>query len=494
MNPNTASLTTPHSQNLKPPQLIAHLTRLIMKLFYHTSPHFRLIFELLLEGARTPDQVNQMLLGDIESSEDKKMFKEEYMQELLINRTGAAGGDVIDGEMKSFALEATEDLTFNPYGSRLTDQEMSNLLQLPLKEVQGFLGKLVQDKLICVDAKWKPPKTKLQREEERLDGMTRYKRKKGPDPVLYFIDYVQFINVVKLRLAKLEKSIEQVEQEREVDYACESCGQHYNMFQVGVLANQKCTKCGGIVNETRADQNMTDLAEEKRKFEEKVSPLKKLLKDCQEFVIAKNHTHKLKEFVTKAEAEKRRQEEERIMDEENRDRKKRKRMGITAAKPTQRASFAVVSTTTAQPSPSAAAPVSTAAQYGSNQQASILPHFLNSSKMQMEINKQKEEQKKQQEEQQKAREEILLKQQQQQEDERRQEELLLMQQQDLLVEEEKDDIADTNPLLSVGGVHKRLDEITSDDVDQMSAEEYDVYEAHASAQSGTNGVEMSDDF
>lgn len=459
------SLEDSMKKPLKPPQIVAHLARLIIKLFYHKEPNYRLIFELLLEGPRTKEQVKQIYLGDIQSDEDMKQFTEEIIRDLSINPNAMLGEDVMDGDMKSFALEAIDDLTFNPYGSRLTDLEMSRSLGLPLKDVQINLGKLVLDRLICKDNNWRPPKTIEQKNEERKENLRKSSRMKPEDPVLYYIDYVQFFNVALLRISKLEKFVDEIEQEREIGYACESCGEHYSISNIEVLSTQKCLRCGGLVSETQEDQNLTNISEDVARFHELIHPIKLLLERCQEFIVSKNHLYKLKEFKSKAEAEKIRQEGEKRMADELYDRKKRRRMNDY--KPSEKLTSSAIPTTQSR--------ASTNTQSSS---ASQLPHFLNSSKSQLQFQIQNEQQKLKEENKIKERENLQFQQQKDDDILREQSKIQLQEEQIELMEDEKDpEENEKNPLILVNGQFKHLEEITDNDLEIMTSDEYEAYEA-----------------
>ncbi|KAJ5075099.1 transcription initiation factor iie alpha subunit [Anaeramoeba ignava] len=144
----------------------------------------------------------------------------------------------------------------------ITEQQISQRLHLPMKQVQKSLNTLEKHKLI----NFKTIKEKLEkkydsRSEEIITSHTQIKKN------LYFIDFKSFIDTTIYRIAKIRKKLEADSKTQSESYFCSNpyCGRKYTAEEALQLINtnslnfeMNCLFCRHIVNEVKVEKSGKD--------------------------------------------------------------------------------------------------------------------------------------------------------------------------------------------------------------------------------------------
>ncbi|UXI17190.1 hypothetical protein NH340_JMT03133 [Sarcoptes scabiei] len=154
----------------------------------------------------------------------------------------------------------------------LKEDEMIELLRFEKKQLRTTLALLKNDKLI---------KFKL-RMETGLDG-------KAFRQNYYYINYKDFVNVVKYKLDHVRKKFELIDRDNtsRASFICSYCRKSFTDLEVDMLLDiatgeLKCTHCGSDVAEDPNHLPKADSRKMLAKFNETMEPLYMLLKEIED--------------------------------------------------------------------------------------------------------------------------------------------------------------------------------------------------------------------
>eukprot|EP01103_Thecamoeba_quadrilineata_P010315 TRINITY_DN2188_c0_g1_i1.p1 TRINITY_DN2188_c0_g1~~TRINITY_DN2188_c0_g1_i1.p1 ORF type:complete len:414 (+),score=80.27 TRINITY_DN2188_c0_g1_i1:43-1284(+) len=125
----------------------------------------------------------------------------------------------------------------------IKDEDLANLLKLHHKQVRKTLSQLQSDRLIRSESRHEPKSTGGNSQQH----------------MFWYIDYKQFIDVVKYRLCMMHRLIErELGQEKNMQFTCESCQIRYSALESINLLDKKtgqlhCGKCSGELTDTSHD-------------------------------------------------------------------------------------------------------------------------------------------------------------------------------------------------------------------------------------------------
>jgi transcription initiation factor TFIIE subunit alpha len=174
------------------------------------------------------------------------------------------------------------------------DLDVANYLKLSTKQLRSFTDRLKQDKLIKQEA----------RQEIRLDGKLHHR-------IWYYIDYKQFVDVVKYKLAMMDRSLQKkiVEAEQSQGYICHSCGTSFEAWQAMQLpmdmsqgGNFICEHCNGLLEE-KINNDTGNNQELARLFAKQVEPILELYRQTDRMVIPEYRPVEKVDLKAKAEQE-----------------------------------------------------------------------------------------------------------------------------------------------------------------------------------------------
>ncbi|XP_027200119.1 transcription factor IIEalpha [Dermatophagoides pteronyssinus] len=153
----------------------------------------------------------------------------------------------------------------------LKEDDMIELLRFEKKQLRGVLALLKNDKLI---------KFKL-RMETGLDG-------KAFRQNYYYINYKDFVNVVKYKLDHIRKKFELIDRDNtsRASFICSYCRKSFTDLEVDMLLDSsgelRCTHCGSEVCEDPNHLPKADSRKMLAKFNETMEPLYMLLKEIED--------------------------------------------------------------------------------------------------------------------------------------------------------------------------------------------------------------------
>jgi len=156
------------------------------------------------------------------------------------------------------------------------DLDVAAYLRISTKQLRAFTDRLKQDKLVKQEA----------RQELRLDGKVHHR-------IWYYIDYKQFVDVVKYKLAMMDRALQKkiVEAEQSQGYLCQSCGTLFEAWQAMRLpmdmtqgGNFICEHCGGLLEE-KFNQDASSNQELAKLFAKQVEPILELYRQTDRMVI-----------------------------------------------------------------------------------------------------------------------------------------------------------------------------------------------------------------
>nr|XP_046920038.1 LOW QUALITY PROTEIN: general transcription factor IIE subunit 1-like [Dermatophagoides farinae] len=153
----------------------------------------------------------------------------------------------------------------------LKEDDMIELLRFEKKQLRGVLALLKNDKLI---------KFKL-RMETGLDG-------KAFRQNYYYINYKDFVNVIKYKLDHIRKKFELIDRDNtsRASFICSYCKKSFTDLEVDMLLDSsgelRCTHCGSEVCEDPNHLPKADSRKMLAKFNETMEPLYMLLKEIED--------------------------------------------------------------------------------------------------------------------------------------------------------------------------------------------------------------------
>ncbi|KAI2805465.1 hypothetical protein RDWZM_008727 [Blomia tropicalis] len=154
----------------------------------------------------------------------------------------------------------------------LKEDDMIDLLRFEKKQLRAILALLKNDKLI---------KFKL-RMETGVDG-------KAFRQNYYYINYRDFVNVVKYKLDHIRKKFELIDRDNtsRASFLCTYCKKSFTDLEVDMLLDittgeLKCTHCGSDVQEDPNHLPKADSRKMLAKFNETMEPLYMLLKEIED--------------------------------------------------------------------------------------------------------------------------------------------------------------------------------------------------------------------
>ncbi|EJW01418.1 hypothetical protein EDEG_03961 [Edhazardia aedis USNM 41457] len=146
----------------------------------------------------------------------------------------------------------------------LFDYEICEKLKMLPKEFHKIIIKLKEDRLVCCESKI---------ENENGRSMTK---------TAYYLDYAKFKDTIKYKIFKMSKKIDEGgSKNRNITYWCQICKKEFSLFEMQSLIDEyfkfKCDECCGAVAEKIQALNDNDLKLHKKVMEE-VSDILELLK------------------------------------------------------------------------------------------------------------------------------------------------------------------------------------------------------------------------
>lgn len=148
------------------------------------------------------------------------------------------------------------------------------------KQLRQALTFLKKDKLI-------KSLQKMEKEESSLEGekvkMVHY----------YYINYKQFVNVVKYKLDQMRKKIEAEERkvQNRMSYNCPGCKSTFSDLDVDRLfdpkdGNLRCSYCGSVLEEDARDTEVVDARSLISKMNDQMKPITDLLRETENINLA----------------------------------------------------------------------------------------------------------------------------------------------------------------------------------------------------------------
>ncbi|RUP50180.1 hypothetical protein BC936DRAFT_140056 [Jimgerdemannia flammicorona] len=160
----------------------------------------------------------------------------------------------------------------------VTDEKLSQFLNVPLREVHKICGRLMQDRLI----------KSISRSERRQSDLRAF-----PKTYYYYIDYKQFVDVVKWKLYIMQEKVKQsLRTDSEANgFICGTCKRTYGPLEVlsfdgGPAGEFCCEVCEGVpLQMIEFAQNVEDLKDRLARLQEQTRPIVELLKKTDTMVI-----------------------------------------------------------------------------------------------------------------------------------------------------------------------------------------------------------------
>ncbi|KAG2188925.1 hypothetical protein INT44_004067 [Umbelopsis vinacea] len=164
----------------------------------------------------------------------------------------------------------------NKIGEHMKEEDLSINLKLTLRELHKLCAKLREDRLVRI----------VQKQEARAPDQ------RAVPKTYYYIDYKQFVNVVKWKMYKMQTSVRdtlRTESENK-GYVCPNCQRTYPALEaVGLISMTDglfhCEDCDAILEENDNAENVKYSQEVLARLREQCLPIISLLKQTDSLVI-----------------------------------------------------------------------------------------------------------------------------------------------------------------------------------------------------------------
>ncbi|GAB5591539.1 hypothetical protein Unana1_06439 [Umbelopsis nana] len=164
----------------------------------------------------------------------------------------------------------------NKIGEQIKEEDLSISLKLTLRELHKLCAKLREDRLVRI----------IQKQEARAPDQ------RAVPKTYYYIDYKQFVNVVKWKMYKMQTSVRdtlRTESENK-GYICPNCQRTYPALDaVGLLSMTDglfhCEDCDNVLEENDNAENVKYSQEVLARLREQCLPIISLLKQTDSLVI-----------------------------------------------------------------------------------------------------------------------------------------------------------------------------------------------------------------
>ncbi|KAJ3395862.1 hypothetical protein HDU92_004708 [Lobulomyces angularis] len=171
--------------------------------------------------------------------------------------------------------------------NQIKDVDLANMMGMKVKDLQILAGKLKSDGMIKFETKTE----ELGQQEGFVsygDGNNAVAKRKIAKSY-YYIDYKQFIDIVKWKIHKISKLIELevLDHPQSFSYLCPVCRKNFKMLEITHLVNDlegfKCDVCDNYLQQ--AKENVAANSDKYSKFMSETSPILNLLKETDDLII-----------------------------------------------------------------------------------------------------------------------------------------------------------------------------------------------------------------